>query len=141
MLFQNNIIDTILVLAIISTIGLWVYQNNTTLTSNIKNVENNIFNNLSNSPALSKSDGIIVNDIELPHENNKTRLLTNQRGVVVGFHEQFKRTLPELGWRAFYLRNFNGLNNMEHDTKSKTVADNYMACLSNTDNIYKYVNY
>ena len=72
MFFDNNVIDTILILAIISIIGLWIYQNNTSLPSNIKNAVTNSFNSLSNSPALSKSDGIIVNDIEFPHEHNKT---------------------------------------------------------------------
>lgn len=140
MFSNNNVSDTVLVLAILSIIGLWIYQTNTTntLQTHLKNAITNSFDSLSNS---SNSPGVIVNDIEFPHEHNKTRLLTNQRGVSVGFHEQFKRTLPELGWRSFYLRNFNGLNNMEPDTKSKTVADNYLSCLSNTDNIYKYVNY
>lgn len=140
MFFNNTVIDTILVLAIISIIGLWIYQNNTTLQSNINKSDNNSFNNLFNTQKLS-TPGVIINDIEFPNEHNKTRLLTNQRGVSVGFHEQFKKTLPELGWRSFYLRNFNGLNNMEDKSNTKTVVDNYISCLSNTDNIYKYVNY
>jgi hypothetical protein len=143
MFFDNNVIDTILVLAIVAIIGLWFYQNNNSIKS-ILNTHNqnalNSFNSLSNTPEIN-TPGVIVNDIEFPHEHNKTRLLTNQRGVSVGFHEQFKRLLPELGWRSFYLRNFNGLNSMEPDTKPKTVADNYLSCLSNTDNVYKYVNY
>jgi len=143
MFFNNNVIDTVLVLAIVAIIGLWIYQNNNSLKP-ILNTHNlsakNTFDTLSNTHEIN-TPGIIVNDIEFPHEHNKTRLLTNQRGVLVGFHEQFKRTLPELGWRSFYLRNFNGLNNMEQNIKSKTVADNYLSCLSNTDNIYKYVNY
>ena len=140
MLSDNNTLDTILLLALISIIGLWIYQNNASLQTNIKNDASNSFNSLSDSPKLN-SPGIIVNDIEFPHEHNKTRLLTNQRGVAIGFHEQFKKILPELGWRSFYLRNFNGLNSMIPERKNKTVADNYISCLSNTDNIYKYVNY
>lgn len=143
MFFDNNVIDTILVFAIFGIIGLYIYQNNYSIKS-ILNTHNqnkkNSFNSLSNMPEIN-TPGVIVNDIEFPHEHNKSRLLTNQRGVLVGFHEQFKRTLPELGWRSFYLRNFNGLNSMESDNKSKTVANNYLSCLSNTDNVYKYVNY
>ena len=142
MFFNNNVIDTILVLAIVGIIGLWIYQNNNSIKSTLLHNQNekNSFDSLSNTLKLN-TPGVIVNDIEFPHEHNKTRLLTNQRGVAVGFHEQFKRLLPELGWRSFYLRNFNGLNALEQDTKSKTVADNYLSCLSNTDNVYKYVNY
>lgn len=142
MFFNNNVIDTILVLAIVGIIGLWIYQNNNSIKSTLLRNQNekNSFDSLSNTSEPNKP-GVIVNDIEFPHEHNKTRLLTNQRGVAVGFHEQFKRLLPELGWRSFYLRNFDGLNALEQDTKSKTVADNYLSCLSNTDNVYKYVNY
>ena len=142
MFFNNNVIDTILVLAIVGIIGLWIYQNNNSIKSTLLHNQNekNSFDSLSNTSELN-TPGVIVNDIEFPHEHNKTRLLTNQRGVAVGFHEQFKRLLPELGWRSFYLRNFNGLNALKQDTKSKTVADNYLSCLSNTDNVYKYVNY
>lgn len=140
MFFQNTAIDTILIISIIAMIGLWIYQNNPTLKTIAKNSFNTIDNNNDNN-TNSKLPGVIVNDVEFPAEHNKARLLANQRGVAVGFHEQFKRMLPELGWRTFYLRNFNGLNNLESDNKTKTVADNYMSCLSNTDNVYKYVAY
>lgn len=136
MFFQNTAIDTILIVSIIAIISLWMYQNNHTLKTIAKNSFNTVKNNA--NPELP---GVIVNDVEFPAEHNKARLLANQRGVAVGFHEQFKRMLPELGWRSFYLRNFNGLNTLESDNKSKTVADNYMSCLSNTDNVYKYVDY
>ena len=136
MFFQNTVIDTILIISIIAIIGLWMYQNNPTIKTNSKNSFNTVDNNNS-----SKLPGVIVNDIEFPSEHNKARLLANQRGVAVGFHEQFKRLLPELGWRSFYLRNFNGLNNIEQENKPKSIADNYLSCLSNTDNVYKYVNY
>ncbi len=137
MFFQNTAIDTILIISIIAIIGLWMYQN----TQIIKSLSKNSFDSqISNIPDNAAS-GIIVNDVEFPAEHNKSRLLTNQRGISIGFHEQFKRMLPELGWRSFYLRNFNGLNNLEKENKGKTLADNYMSCLSNTDNVYKYVDY
>jgi hypothetical protein len=137
MLFQNTAIDTILIISIIAIIALWMYQNNPTL----KTIAKNSFNTTLDNNTSINLPGVIVNDVEFPAEHNKARLLANQRGVAVGFHEQFKRTLPELGWRSFYLRNFNGLNNLESENKPKTVADNYMSCLSNTDNVYKYVDY
>jgi hypothetical protein len=136
MFFQNTTIDTILIVSIIAIIGLWMYQNNPTLKTHAKNSFDTIDNNTS-----AKVPGVIVNDVEFPSEHNKARLLANQRGISIGFHEQFKRLLPELGWRSFYLRNFNGLNSLESENKPKTVADNYMSCLTNTDNVYKYVNY
>ncbi len=144
MFFQNTAIDTILIISIIAVIGLWMYQNNPTIKTIAKNSfntvdDNNNSNNSNNSSA--KLPGVIVNDVEFPAEHNKARLLANQRGVAVGFHEQFKRLLPELGWRSFYLRNFNGLNSLESENKPKSIADNYLSCLSNTDNVYKYVNY
>jgi hypothetical protein len=142
MFFNNNVIDTILVLAILSIIGLWIYQNNNSIKSTLLHNKNEkkSFDSLSNTSELN-TPGVIVNDVEFPAEHNKARLLANQRGVAVGFHEQFKRMLPELGWRSFYLRNFNGLNNIEQENNPKSIADNYLSCLSNTDNVYKYVNY
>ena len=136
MLFQNTAIDTILIISIIAIIGLWMYQN----TPALKTIAKNSFNTVDNNTSTNLP-GVIVNDVEFPAEHNKARLLANQRGVAVGFHEQFKRTLPELGWRSFYLRNFNGLNNLEKENKGNTIANNYMSCLSNTDNVYKYVDY
>ena len=145
MFFQNTVIDTILIISIIAIIGLWMYQNNSIIKTNSKNLFNTVDNsNNSNNNSNSNSaklPGVIVNDVEFPSEHNKARLLANQRGVAVGFHEQFKRLLPELGWRSFYLRNFNGLNALEQENKPKSIADNYLSCLSNTDNVYKYVNY
>jgi hypothetical protein len=144
MFFRNNFIDIILFVAIAGIIGLWFYQNNTSTNTQNTNEKNDFLN--SNEEVFSKTQipgGVIVNDIEFPQEHNKARLLANQRGVNVGFHEQFKKWLPELGWRSFYLRNFNGLNDLEDDgaTKEKTAVSNYLSCLTNTDNVYKYVNY
>lgn len=144
---HNNFVDIFLVLALLGLFGLWFYQNNNKYMSYnmLKNTfsqqnNNNITDNINNN-TLSTNEGLITNDIEFPQEHNRTRLLTNQRGITVGFHERFKRWLPELGWRSFYLRNFNGLNNLENDNKSRTSIDNYLSCLTNIDNVYKYVNY
>lgn len=137
MFFQNTTIDTILLLSIIAIIGLWMYHNNS--LPNSLTIYTNNTNNTNNT--MNHKPGIIVNDIAFPQEHNKARLLANQRGIVTGFHEKFKRILPELGWRSFYLRNFNGLNSLSQDNKSKTPVDNYMKCLGNTDNVYKYTDY
>jgi hypothetical protein len=145
MFFHNNFIDIILFVAVAGIICLWFYQNNISAITTHTNTKQNSFLS-ADKEVLTKSampGGVIVNDIEFPQEHNKTRLLTNQRGVNVGFHEQFKKWLPELGWRSFYLRNFNGLNDLEDGgaNKEKTAVNNYLSCLTNTDNVYKYVNY
>jgi hypothetical protein len=143
MLFQSNFIDIVLIIAIITIICIWFYQNES--RSRIRDPGQNVFTNVNDSgtdnDVSAVKPGIITNDIEFPQQHNKTRLLTNQRGVNIGFHEEFKKWLPELGWRSFYLRNFNGLNELEKDNKGKTVVNNYLSCLTNTDNVYKYVDY
>lgn len=135
---QNRFLEIVLLIAIIAIIGLWYKHSESSTIASIINHYNN------KALASSTANGLIVNNIELPPENNKTRLLNNQRGINIGFHQAFKKSIPnELGWRSFYMRNFSGLENINQNAYNNTNREgsNYLECLGNTDNVYKYVDY
>lgn len=69
-------------------------------------------------------------------------------GPAINFHQSFNKYnsnlglgiptgIPEMGWRNFYLANFN--NNMvpENDVFSGTIVRNYLDNLDNVKNIYR----
>ena len=136
---SNNFLEITLFIALVFIIALCIYHN----TQNPGFISSSIQNAFNTTGPTQLATGLISNDIELPHNNNKIRLLTNQRGIKIGFHEQFKKVLPELGWRSFYLNNFSGLNNILNADKmtNNMLGANYLSCLDNTNNVYKYVDY
>lgn len=136
---SNNFLEITLFIALIIIIALCIYHN----TQKPGFIPSQLLNSFNNATSLHPATGLISNDIELPHNNNKIRLLTNQRGIKIGFHEQFRKVLPELGWRSFYLNNFSGLNNIVKGDKmtNNMLGTNYLSCLDNTNNVYKYVDY
>jgi hypothetical protein len=125
------------------------YKNNLGGSEQVAAGKVNSFNNLSPGKT-ALVDPQTCSRISQPGVN-QCRLAGNM-GPVQGFHQSFKQQLPELGWRNFYLRFFNGIgrvnqlqaNNLR--TVSGTgfnniVTRNYLEKLPSTDNIYKYTDY
>ena len=161
-------INGLLLFIIVNLILVYVYQ---TLEDNCENNNSSICKYLpripkrhNNSDTTSKNNfntvnnKINTNSNTLQFKNNKLRLLTNDKGPKVGFHQTFKPHLPELGWRDFYLRLNSGITDVEllnpqttDDGKTLTndtslpfrniITHNYLSQLESTDNIYKHVNY
>lgn len=161
-------INGLLLFIIVNLILVYVYQ---TLEDNCENNNNGICKYLPRIPkhnntsdTISKNNFNTVNNNTNPNsntlqfKNNKLRLLTNDKGPKIGFHQTFKPHLPELGWRDFYLRLNSGINNVEllnpqtmddgktltNDTSlpfSNIITNNYLSQLESTDNIYKHVDY
>jgi hypothetical protein len=69
-------------------------------------------------------------------------------GPIINFHESFNKYnsnlkagpptgIPEMGWRNFYLSNFNTNKVKNDDSFSGTVVRNYLDNLENVKNIYR----
>jgi hypothetical protein len=122
------------------TLGL---SQNLNITNNLNKNAFNSFNSLSVKNNKKKEN--------LIGKNNKLRLLMNDKGPEIGFHQYFKPHLPELGWKDFYLRLNGGISQVEQlnprNGKSGStifnniVTRNYLDQLESTDNVYASVNY
>lgn len=171
-------LDGLLIFIIINLVLIYIYQLLEERCENIKdgickyfpNKDNNTTNTSSNknnafSSNLNNNNNNEMNSLpnEMHHKNNKLRILANDKGPVVGFHQGFKKHVPELGWRDFYLRLNSGINsvrplnpptNNDGRTLSNTTSDanvdlpftniitkNYLDQLESTDNIYSMVDY
>jgi hypothetical protein len=138
---KNRFLEITLGLALVFIIWLWFHHYMSSKYPGPGQKDKN--NKFIMLPATGSKSGLIVNDIELPAENNKLRL-SGPRSINVGFHQRFKHSIPnEIGWRSFYIRNFSGLSGVSSLQQSNpgSIASNYLSCLGNTDNVYKYVNY
>ena len=139
---KHSFLEITLGLSLVFIIWLWFHHYMSRIYPNPgKNGKNH--NNSGTYTVTGAKSGLIVNDIELPVENNKLRL-SGPRSINVGFHQRFKHSIPnEIGWRSFYIRNFSGLSGVSSLQQSEpgSIASNYLSCLGNTDNVYKYVNY
>ena len=58
-------------------------------------------------------------------------------GPVMNFHQHFKPCLPELGWRNYYLNNYNDYQVPTNTNFDSCIIRNYLNNLENVDNIYR----
>jgi hypothetical protein len=161
-----SFIDALLIFIILNLIVVYIYQvlddecgngsnsgickllgmdNNKSNSINIAN-SNNKFNNVSGISGNS-----LNNENNLIGKNNKLRLLMNDKGPEVGFHQHFKPHMPELGWRDFYLRlnggisgvgELNPINGKSGSTSfNNIITRKYLDQLEATDNVYSKVDY
>lgn len=141
-------IEYFLLFLAVSLATLYIYQHSyhtsETQLANSKTSENRV--NRANNGFVSSSVGELAmtscDRVSTP-VNNKCRLAGNQ-GPALGFHQSFKTSLPELGWRNYYVRNYGGLGSSQtvKDTGiSGSLTENYLSGLKSVDNIYKYTNY
>ena len=163
---KNTFLNYLLVLLLLNLVVLYVYQNldyycnyfdikggicknknnfhnlNNNLNFNenklnSNNGENNLNNNLDNN--LIKKNTVKT--------ENKDRLKNNNIGAKGPFHEKFKKKIPELGWRKFYLKNYGGIDNvceLDKDCSKNfkgVITKNFLNNMKNVDNIYKNVDY
>lgn len=165
-------INGLLIFVIVNLVLLYIYQ---TLEESCENDNNGICkyfpnkdddnessedNNLQNNFNNFKNNENNINygTNGLYQKNNKLRLLTNDKGPKVGFHQTFKPHLPELGWRDFYLRLNGGISGVKPLNPPTTIdgrtidkesniafnniiTKNYLSQLESTDNIYSIVDY
>jgi hypothetical protein len=152
-------VDGLLIIIILNLIVVYIYQTLDTECGDVgsensgicklfgMDKKNNIGNNKFNSVIENK-----VNDKnDLVGKNNKLRLLMNDKGPEIGFHQHFKAHMPELGWRDFYLRlngGIGGVNelNPKNGKSGSTTFNNiitrkYLDQLESTDNVYSKVDY
>lgn len=155
-ILQNiTFIDGLLIFIIINLILLYIYQ---TLDQECHNTSNskvckffgmNKPNSSNNSFSNSNNTTNNINTNNLEGKNNKLRLLMNDKGPEVGFHQNFKPHMPELGWRDFYLRlngGISGVNELNPQMNGKdgvngVITRNYLKQLECTDNVYSHVDY
>lgn len=168
---QITFINGLLIFIIVNLILLYTYQilngkcenNNNGICKYFSNKTINNTKQHNNLHTISKNNDnktliIDSSNNSLYHKNNKLRLLTNDKGPKVGFHQTFKQHLPELGWRDFYLRLNGGISNVKplnplttidgETIASETnipfnniITKNYLSQLESTDNIYSHVDY
>ncbi len=154
-------IEYLLLFILLNLAVLYFYQNIETICPNSQLCKSIIaYKSQTESPVQQKHS---INSFNSQRVNPQTCSRIDQPGVnqcrlagnmgpVQGFHQSFKPKLPELGWRNFYLRFFNGIgrvNQLQADnlrTVSGTgfnniVTRNYLEKLPSTDNIYKYTDY
>ena len=132
--------------------------NNLNDTNNLNNkTDTNNLNNITNLRDINQKD--MVNKLKVMEINNKSnklnyikeenkqRLENSNFGAKGEFHEKFKKSLPELGWRRFFNKNYGGINNvceLSEDCNSNfkgVITKNYLKNMKNIDNIYKNVSY
>jgi hypothetical protein len=152
-------IDGLLIFIILNLIVVYIYQTldtecgdggsgNSGICKLFGMDKNNSGNNIGNN----KFNSVMENkESELVGKNNKLRLLMNDKGPEIGFHQHFKAHMPELGWRDFYLRLNGGIGgvgelNPKNGKSGSTTFNNiitrkYLDQLESTDNVYSKVDY
>ena len=169
---KNNFLNYLLVLLLLNLLVLYIYQNldyycdyfdinvgvckKNNNSNNSNNSNDNKMTNIRDNnqkEIVNKLKEMEINNspnkLNLDHvkEENKYRLNNNNFGVKGEFHEQFKKSIPELGWRRFFNKNYGGINNVcelseECNQNFKgVITKNYLNNMKNTDNIYKNVSY
>ena len=58
-------------------------------------------------------------------------------GPVINFHQSFKKSLPELGWRNYYLNTYNAYHVPPDTNFDGCGIRNFLNNLENVDNIYR----
>ena len=152
-------IDGLLIFIILNLIVVYIYQTLDTEcgdggsgNSGICNLFGMDKNNSGNNIGNNKFNSVMENkESELVGKNNKLRLLMNDKGPEIGFHQHFKAHMPELGWRDFYLRLNGGIGgvgelNPKNGKSGSTTFNNiitrkYLDQLESTDNVYSKVDY
>lgn len=84
-------------------------------------VNRNLINESSNLPNNVVYDGMPVHRV----------------GPVMNFHQRFKCNLPELGWRNYYLNNYNDYQVPRDNSFDGYASMNFLNNLENVDNIYR----
>ena len=119
-------------------------SNNIKITNLRDANQKDMVNKLKEMEINNKSNKLNLNYIR---KENKHRLKNNNFGAKGEFHEKFKKSLPELGWRRFFNKNYGGINNvceLSEDCNQNfkgVITKNYLKNMKNTDNIYKNVSY
>ena len=156
MITQNIFLNYLLLFILINLVVLYLYQNLDyycqyfDISSGLCKDKNNNVGNSNQSGNLEKfnlDNQTDTNNVLLPINNNKQRILSNKMGVKQSFHNHFKPHMPELGWREFYLKLNGGVDQvceLQEDCKTNfrnVITRNFLNNLENTDNVYKNVNY
>jgi competence protein ComGC len=156
-------LDGLLIVIIINLLLLLTYQN---LEEKCKYNNDNIcksFNelidrkvNTSNNNLFQDNQQILYNespiDGNIDYMHNKYRLQENKKGPIIHFHQVFKKYMPELGWRNFYLKLNGGIDGIKTlNPKTETeyndlpfnniITKKYLDNLESNKNIYSNVNY
>ena len=152
-----SFIDGLLIFIIINFIVVYIYQvlddecaDGSSGNSGICKLFGMKDSNNNNSKNSFNGEGKSTTS-DLVGKNNKLRLLMNDKGPEIGFHQHFKAHMPELGWRDFYLRLNGGISgvgelNPKNGKSGSTNFNNiitrkYLDQLESTDNVYSKVDY
>lgn len=69
--------------------------------------------------------------------NKCSSMPIHHTGPIYNFHQRFKCYMPELGWREYYLNNFN-TNQVDYtDSFAGTIVRNFLDNMDSVDNLYK----
>ena len=167
---KNTFLNYLLVLLLLNLVVLYVYQNldyycnyfdikggvcksknnfynlNDNSNSNLNSSQNKLNSNKlnSNNKENNLNNNLVNNSVKT---ENKDRLKNNNIGAKGPFHEKFKKNIPELGWRKFYLKNYGGVDNvceLDKDCSNNfkgVITKHFLNNMKNVDNVYKNVDY
>ena len=119
-------------LLLILVVYLYQITDNTTL-NNIRNANNKkqIQNNNSFLSMMNKKNNL--------QNNTKQCMPMHRVGPIHNFHQSFakSKTMPEMGWRNFFLSNYSNNNVVEEDPFSQIPTRHFLDNLESVKNIYR----
>jgi hypothetical protein len=133
---MDKFLNTVIIIFLINIILVYLYQNLIKTEENSINEKNNVKQTNINNQIL-KENISCQKDWVKTHNFNKDRVL----GPVYNFHQTFNDKLNnpklrELGWRKYYLRNYNKSLDKNSNVFKNTVMDNYLSNLESNRNVY-----
>jgi hypothetical protein len=132
---DTTFLSCLLLFVLFSILVLYLYQTSIKTSKSIKNNKSN-------------SDAFFPIIFDTCNTKRTSGMPVHRVGPVYNFHQTFNKYnpvllpnnptgIPEMGWRNFYLANFNNNQVPEDDPFSKTPIRNFLDNLENVDNIYR----
>ena len=131
---DTTILSFILAISLIAIIVLIIYQSNPNSNTN-KTDKEKFYPIIFDTCTHPREQGI--------HNQGLTQgavysgMPVHRVGPIINFHQSFKPFLPELGWRAIYLNNYNDYQVPPDTNFDGTMIRNFLNNLENVDNIYR----